>query len=135
METIRRASPRGVQTSITIRPSSQPAVAALYLNQAVPASAADAPAQRIEDQARKFTFGPNEIRVKKGQRVTIVLTSPDFVHGFAIADFNVRGEGIPGKTVEITFVADKAGKFIYLCDNFCGEGHDKMTGFLIVTKS
>ena len=65
----------------------------------------------------------------------IVLTSPNFVHGFAIPDFNVRGDGIPGKTVEITFVADKAGKFIYLCDNFCGEGHDKMTGFLIVTKS
>ena len=112
-----------------------PAVAALNLNLAVPASAADAPAQRIEVQARKFTFGPNEIRVKKGQRVTIVLTSPDFVHGFAMPDFNVRGDGIPGKTVEITFVADKAGKFIYLCDNFCGEGHDKMTGFLIVTKS
>ena len=85
--------------------------------------------------AAKFAFGPKEIRVKKGQRITIVLTSPDFVHGFSVPDFNVRADGIPGKTVEVTFVADKAGKFIFLCDNFCGEDHDKMTGFLIVTES
>ena len=64
-----------------------------------------------------------------------MLTSPDFVHGFSVQDFNVRADGIPGKTVEVTFVADKAGKFIFLCDNFCGEDHDKMTGFLIVTES
>lgn len=111
------------------------AAAALYLNPSAPASAADAPVQRIAVDARKFEFGPKEIRVRKGQRVTFVLTSPDFVHGFSVPDFNLRADGIPGKTVEITFVADKAGKFIYLCDNFCGEGHDKMTGFLIVTET
>lgn len=109
--------------------------AVLHLNPPAPASAADAPAHRIAVDARKFEFGPKEIRVRKGQRVTFVLTSPDFVHGFSVPDFNVRADGIPGKTVEITFVADKAGKFIYLCDNFCGEGHDKMTGFLIVTET
>ena len=103
-------------------------------NGAVPALAAEASAQRIEVVARKFEFGPKEIHVKKGQRITIVLTSPDFVHGFSVPDFNVRADGIPGKAVEITFVADKAGKYIFLCDNFCGEDHDKMTGFLIVTE-
>lgn len=40
----------------------------------MPAWAADAPAQRIEVIAGKFAFGPKEIRVKKGQRITIVLT-------------------------------------------------------------
>jgi cytochrome c oxidase subunit 2 len=110
-------------------------VIALYLNGLVSAVAADASAQRIEVVAKKFDFGPKEVRVKKGQRVTIVLTTPDFVHGFSVPDFNVRADGIPGKTVEVTFVADKAGKFIFLCDNFCGEDHDKMTGFLIVTES
>jgi len=108
------------------------AAAACYLNFAAHAAAASA--QSIEVSARKFEFGPKEIRVKKGQRITIVLTSPDFVHGFSVPDFNVRADGIPGKTVEVTFVAGKTGKFIYLCDNFCGEDHDKMTGFLIVTE-
>jgi cytochrome c oxidase subunit 2 len=109
--------------------------AAFYLSGVVPTLAADVPAQRIEVVAKKFEFGPKEIRVKKNQRVIIVLTSPDFVHGFSLPDFNVRVDGIPGKTVEVTFVADKAGKFIFLCDNFCGEDHDKMTAVLIVTES
>ena len=29
-------------------------------------------------------------------------------------------------------VFTKAGKFHFLCDNFCGAGHDEMSGFLIV---
>ncbi len=64
-----------------------------------------------------------------------MLTSPDFVHGFSVPDFSVRADGIPGKTIEVTFDADKAGNFIYLCDNFCGEDHGTMTEFLIVTET
>ena len=109
------------------------AAASLYLVSA--ASSAQAPPLRMAVEARKFEFGPKEIKVKKGQRITIVLTSPDFVHGLSMPDFKVRADGIPGKPVEVTFVADKVGKFIYLCDNFCGEGHDKMSGFLVVTES
>jgi cytochrome c oxidase subunit 2 len=105
--------------------------AAIYFY-AAPAAAADAPARRIEIEAQKFTFGAKEVRVRKGDRVTIVLTSKDFVHGFSVPDFNVRADAIPGKTIEITFVADKAGKFTFVCDNFCGEDHDKMMGFLVV---
>lgn len=44
----------------------------------------------------------------------------------------VRVDLIPGKFVEITLIPRKAGRFHYLCDNFCGEGHDKMSGMLIV---
>lgn len=108
------------------------AVTSLYLESA---AHAQAPAQRIAVEARKFDFGPKEIKVKKGRRITLVLTSKDFVHGFSVPDFNVRADAIPGKTIEVTFVADKAGKFTFVCDNFCGEDHDKMMGFLIVTES
>jgi cytochrome c oxidase subunit II len=109
--------------------------AAGYRYGLAPVMAADAPAVRIAVEAKKFAFGPKEIRVKKGTRITIVLTSPDFVHGFSVPDFKVRADGIPGKTIEVTFVADKAGKFIFLCDNFCGEDHDRMTGWLVVTET
>jgi cytochrome c oxidase subunit 2 len=111
------------------------AAAAFYFNVVAPAAAADAPVARIDIEAQKFSFGPKEVRVKKGSRVTIVLTSRDFVHGFSVPDFNVRADAIPGKTVEVTFVADKAGKFTFVCDNFCGEDHDKMMGFLVVSES
>jgi cytochrome c oxidase subunit II len=104
----------------------------VFFNRTLAADAPAANAERIEVLAKKFDFGPKEIRVRKGARVTIVLTSPDFVHGLSVPDFNVRADGIPGKTIEVTFVADKAGKFIFLCDNFCGEDHGTMTGWLIV---
>ena len=90
---------------------------------------------RIELTARKFEFGSAEIRVKRGQPVTLVLRAEDFAHGFSIPDFNVRSDFIPGKSVELTFTPDRAGNFVFLCDNFCGEEHDFMTGTLIVTES
>jgi cytochrome c oxidase subunit 2 len=96
------------------------------------ASAQQSP-PRIELVARKFDFGTAEVRLKKGQPVTFVLSAQDFVHGFSVPDFNVRVDVVPSKRVEVTITPDKAGKFHFLCDNFCGEDHDKMGGFLIVT--
>jgi cytochrome c oxidase subunit 2 len=90
-------------------------------------------AERIALTAKKFEFSAKEIRLKKGKPVTFALTTPDFPHGFNVPDFNVRADLIPGKTVEVTFTPDRAGRFAFLCDNFCGEGHDNMSGFLVVT--
>jgi cytochrome c oxidase subunit 2 len=67
--------------------------------------------------------------------VTLVLSSADFPHGFSIPDFGVRVDLVPGKTMELTFTPDRAGRFAFLCDNFCGEGHDGMTGMVVVTES
>jgi len=83
-------------------------------------------------RARKFAFEPAQIRVALGQHVTLLLTSVDFPHGFALPDFGVRRDLVPGKAVELSFVADKAGRFHMLCDNFCGEEHDRMSGWLVV---
>jgi len=91
--------------------------------------------RRIELDARKFEFSAKEIRVKKGQPVTLVLRAKDFAHGFSMPDFNIRADFIPGKSVELTFTPDRAGSFVFLCDIFCGEGHGFMTGMLIVTES
>ena len=89
--------------------------------------------QRVELVASKFHFSATEIRVRRGRPVTVALSSNDFVHGFALPDFNVRADGVPGKIVEFTFTPDRTGRFIFLCDNFCGEDHDRMSGFLIVS--
>ncbi len=92
--------------------------------------AADAP--RIAVRARKFEFIPAEIRVARGKPVTFVVTSEDFPHGFNLPDFGVRKDLVPGVAVEVTITPAKSGRFHYLCDNFCGEDHDKMSGILIV---
>ena len=38
----------------------------------------------------------------------------------------------PGKGVELTLRSPPPGRFIYLCDNFCGDQHDRMNGVLTV---
>jgi len=91
------------------------------------------PGARVALSATKFDFSMREIRVRKGETVTLVLTSPDFIHGFSVPDLNVRTDIVPGEPVELAITPQKAGRFTFLCDNFCGERHDEMSGTLIVT--
>ena len=95
--------------------------------------AAAPPARRIQMTAQRFEFAPAEVSVPRGTRVTLVVTAIDFVHGFSMPDFGIRQDLVPGKPVEVTLTPEKPGRYHYLCDNFCGDGHDKMSGILVVT--
>jgi cytochrome c oxidase subunit II len=95
--------------------------------------AAQAQPRVIKVVARKFVFRPEEIELKKGEAVTLELTSADVVMGFNAPDFKVRSDIIPGMVTKLTFTPDKAGTFTFLCDIFCGDGHETMSGKLIVT--
>ena len=77
---------------------------------------------------------PAEILVRKNEAVTLQLIAVDFPHGFGLPDFGLRVDLVPGKVVELAVTPDKAGRFHMLCDNFCGEGHDKMSGWLVVSE-
>ena len=47
------------------------------------------------------------MNLKKGQPVTLELTTEDIVMGFNAPDFKLRGDIIPGKTTKIDFTPDK----------------------------
>lgn len=87
----------------------------------------------IKVSARRFVFTPNEIAVRKGEPVVFELTTEDVFMGFNLPDFNVRSDIVPGKVMRLSLAPDKAGKFTFLCDVFCGEGHETMNGTLTVT--
>ena len=82
--------------------------------------------------AKKFEFVPNEIRVRRGETVILQLSAPEVPMGFNLADFRQRVDIVPGKTATLRFTADKAGSFVFLCDVFCGTGHEDMSGTLVV---
>jgi cytochrome c oxidase subunit II len=75
---------------------------------------------------------PAPLGLKKGVPVVFELTTTDTVMGFSIPDFKVRADIIPGKVTQLPFTPDRAGKFAFLCDVFCGSGHEDMQGTLIV---
>ena len=86
----------------------------------------------IRVSVRRFVFEPNVIKLKKGEPVTFLLTTKDVFMGMNIPDFGVRSDIVPGKTMKLSFTPDKAGTFTFLCDVFCGDGHEGMNGQLIV---
>ncbi|HEX6003796.1 MAG TPA: cytochrome c oxidase subunit II [Burkholderiales bacterium] len=96
------------------------------------AQSAEPPERLIKVSAKRFDYTPSHITVKKGVPVRFQLTSEDVLMGFNLPDFNVRADMIPGKTTELRFVPDKVGTFTFLCDIFCGTGHEEMNGKLTV---
>jgi cytochrome c oxidase subunit 2 len=86
----------------------------------------------IKIVAKRFDYTPNEIVLKTGQPVRLEFTSIDFVHGFKIPDLNVRADLPPGRVTIIRLTPEKAGVYDFLCDNFCGSGHEEMSGKIIV---
>jgi heme/copper-type cytochrome/quinol oxidase subunit 2 len=81
--------------------------------------------------------GPAEkplIEVHRGDQVTLKLRSADVTHGFSLKAYGIYvTQGIqPGKTVYISFKADKIGRFVFMCTVFCGDIHKHMEGMLIV---
>jgi cytochrome c oxidase subunit 2 len=82
--------------------------------------------------ARKFTYEPAELTLKLNEPVIFQLTTLDVVMGFSVPDFAVRGTIIPGQTTEVAMTPTKTGEFTFLCDVFCGSGHENMDGTLHV---
>jgi cytochrome c oxidase subunit 2 len=83
-------------------------------------------AKTITITASKFKFEPNEITVKKGEEVTLVIQSQDVTHGLALKDFGVKTEIKKGQSTEVKFTPTTAGDFEGKCAHFCGKGHGSM---------
>jgi cytochrome c oxidase subunit 2 len=86
----------------------------------------------LELTAVKYNFIPNVIKVKKGDQVKLVITARDRDHGFKLAAFHIDQRLPKGEAVTVEFTADQAGTFPFQCSVFCGLGHKKMNGQLIV---
>ena len=86
----------------------------------------------IKVTAKKYEFQPSTIRVKKGDHVRLLVTATDRDHGIKIAAFHIEKKLPKGEEVAIEFTAGKAGTFPFQCSVFCGLGHRKMKGELIV---
>jgi len=86
----------------------------------------------VSIQASKFEFTPETVKVKVGEPVTFVLTSIDRVHGFKMPDFGIRTDIVPDQETRVTITPQKAGTFVFFCDIFCGDGHEDMSGTLVV---
>jgi cytochrome c oxidase subunit 2 len=87
----------------------------------------------IKVVAKRFVYVPDRIEVKQGEAVVLEITAPEVPMGFNLPDFGTRADIVPGQVATVRFIADKVGTFTFLCDVFCGQGHEDMSGTLVVS--
>jgi cytochrome c oxidase subunit 2 len=108
-------------------PSQEPgAASAAHATSSEPA----VPVLRIT--AHKWSFTPDEIHLMVGQPVVLELVSLDVPHGFNAPDLGVRVDVEPGRSIQIPVRPERAGTFTFHCDVFCGDGHEEMSGRIVV---
>jgi cytochrome c oxidase subunit II len=95
-------------------------------------AAAQPEEQVIKILARRFTYTPNKLTLKKDVPVVLELTTADVLMGFNAPDFDVRADIIPGQVARVRLVPGMVGTFTFLCDIFCGSGHETMSGTITV---
>ena len=92
------------------------------------------PPRAFEMVASRFRFEPETLQVAEGERVRLTLRSTDTEHGFSLRKLNVK-VAVPktGEPVTVEFVAGKAGTYEFKCSEYCGSGHGRMKGRIVVT--
>jgi cytochrome c oxidase subunit 2 len=108
------------------------AVAATTIGDSRPSAQTPEP-RIIEITARRFAFEPSAVEATVGEKLRLVVRSADGVHGLEIKKLRIKKE-IPrgGEPVTIDVTASTEGNFPILCSEYCGNGHDDMSGMLIV---
>jgi cytochrome c oxidase subunit 2 len=82
--------------------------------------------------ANDQAFDPGVITVKKGEKVRLIITATDCDHEFRLAAFDINQVLQKGDPETIEFTAAKTGTFEFKCSVYCGKGHGKMKGKLVV---
>jgi cytochrome c oxidase subunit 2 len=107
---------------------------ALLLSSSVPHATPQPQPERVEIMAKRFTFTPDQVTLKRGQPVVIVLESADVSHGLQFRELGINIKAGKGKTAEVPFTPTKAGDFTGQCSVFCGSGHGRMKFVLHVVE-
>jgi heme/copper-type cytochrome/quinol oxidase subunit 2 len=98
----------------------------------LPVAAAEPQARTIAIDAGGFGYEPAAPTINRGDRVTLRLTSSDARHGLHLDGYDIELQAEPGRSSELTFVADREGKFKFRCSVSCGALHPFMIGELRV---
>ncbi|MEK6983100.1 MAG: cupredoxin domain-containing protein [Nanoarchaeota archaeon] len=93
--------------------------------------------REIEIKAMQYRWEPENIIVKKGEKVRFIIESIDVPHGFELEGIVIPNWD-PDKAIRkddkaiLEITADEAGTWDLVCTIYCGPGHSGMKGKYIV---
>lgn len=73
-----------------------------------------------------------EIHLPVGKPVKALLRSLDVLHDFAVPQFRVKMDLVPGLVTYAWFTPTRTGTFDMLCEELCGTAHFTMRGKVVV---
>ena len=74
----------------------------------------------------------NELHLPLDQPVKLLLRSKDVLHDFAVAQFRVKMDLVPGMVTYIWLTPTVTGRYDILCEELCGLAHFAMRGAVVV---
>jgi cytochrome c oxidase subunit II len=103
---------------------------AIVVGEIAPRAQTQQPLKIVAIHAKKYDFAPNQITLKVGETVKLVLISDDVRHSLSVRSLGIRSEIAPGRNNEVTVTPTQVGDFTGNCSVYCGSGHRQME-FLI----
>ena len=73
-----------------------------------------------------------EIHIPIDVPVKFNLRSKDVLHDFAVAEFRVKMDLVPGMVTYLWLTPTKIGRYELLCEEYCGMAHHTMRGAVVV---
>ena len=73
-----------------------------------------------------------EVHIPLDKPVKFLLRSKDVLHDFAVAEFRVKMDLVPGMQTYLWLTPTKMGRYEILCEELCGIAHHTMRGAVIV---
>ena len=73
-----------------------------------------------------------EVHLPMGKPVKALLRSIDVLHNFAVPQFRVKMDLVPGLVTYVWFTPTRTGKFDLLCEELCGTAHFTMRGKVVI---
>jgi cytochrome c oxidase subunit 2 len=73
-----------------------------------------------------------ELHLPLNKPVKLLLRAKDVNHQFAVPQFRVKMDMVPGMVTYFWFTPTRTGRFDVLCEQLCGMGHFAMRGRVVV---
>ncbi len=74
----------------------------------------------------------NELHLKEGIPYRFEIVSNDVIHNFAVPDFAILMDAVPGRVNTLWNIFDVTGEYLIECREYCGQLHQDMRAKLFV---
>ncbi|HUC75255.1 MAG TPA: hypothetical protein VMS04_08190 [Vicinamibacterales bacterium] len=74
----------------------------------------------------------NQLNLPIDRPVLVHLSSKDVIHSFGLYEMRVKQDAIPGMSIPVWFIPNRAGEYEITCSQLCGLGHFRMRGFVTI---